>query len=146
MKNVGWNVERNPGSEDLPENHVPGSDKDIELNDDFDQLSISRKKEETKEGNQEEEELLVEESDVEQEEDMNNIDVILEHGVYNPRNNFGTRSRVNFVAVLDSVEVFIDQSNKKVYLSGEYISTLWIAKMRMGDLYFASNCQQMESC
>lgn len=153
MKNVGWNVERNPGSEDLPENLVPGSDDDIELDDDFDQLSISSKKKETKEENQEEEELLVEESDVEEEEEdnMKNIDIYVEHGVFDPRNNFGTRSRVNFVAVLDSgvkldsIEVFIDRSNNKVYLSGEYISTLRIAKMRMGDLYFASNCQQMES-
>lgn len=149
--NVGWNVERNPGSEDLPKNLVPGGDneEDFDLEDDFDQLSIVTSKKKGKK----EEDSLEEESEVEdQEEDMKNIDIYLEHGVYDPRNNFGTRSRVNFVAVLDSgvkldsMEVFIDRSSNKVYLTGEYISTLRIAKLRLGGLAFATNYQQMESC
>ena len=49
LKNVGWNVERNP--DNLPENLVPGSDDDVDIEDDFDQLSIVsyKKQENTKE-------------------------------------------------------------------------------------------------
>jgi len=152
LKTVGWNVERNPGSEDLPENLVPGSDDDIDLEDDFDQLFIGSLEKEGKEEENQEEESSEEESEVEQEDEMKNIDIYLEHGVFDPRKNYGTRSRVNFVAVLDSgvkldsIEVFIDRNNNKVFLTGEYISSLRFAKLRMGDLAFANNCQQMEAC
>ena len=152
MKNVGWNVERNPSSEDLPEDLVPGSDEEIDLDEEFDQLSIAEKEKKVPE--EEEEDSSEENSEVEPEEDdqMKNIDIYLEHGVFDPRNNFGTRSRVNFVAVLDSgvkldsVEVFIDRNSNTVFLTGEYISTLRIARLRMGDLTFSQNCQQIEAC
>ena len=125
MKNVGWNVERNPSSEDLPEDLVPGSDEEIDLDEEFDQLSIAEKEKKVPE--EEEEDSSEENSEVEPEEDdqMKNIDIYLEHGVFDPRNNFGTRSRVNFVAVLDSgvkldsVEVFIDRNSNTVFLTGE---------------------------
>ena len=151
MKRVGWNVQRNPASEDLPEDLVPGSDEESDLEEEFEQLSIAGKE---KQGEEEQEDLLEDESEgePEEEEEMKKIDVYLEHGVFDPRNNFGTRSRVNFVAVLDSgvkldsVEVFIDRNSNTVFLTGEYISTLRIARLRMGDLTFSQNCQQIEAC
>ena len=62
MKKVGWNVEQNPASEDLPEDLVPGSDEEIDLEEDFDQLSIVSSKKERQ--GQEEDNLLEEESEV----------------------------------------------------------------------------------
>ena len=97
-------------------------------------------------------EEVQEESETEEDEDeMKTIDVFVEHGVRDPRNNYGTRSRLTFCAILDSgvkldtVEVFLDRNSHKVVLTGEYISNLMFAKVRMGDMMFASNHYQMES-
>ena len=84
MKRVGWNVQRNPASEDLPEDLVPGSDEESDLEEEFEQLSIVGK---LKQGEEEQEDSLEDKSEgePEKEEEMKKIDVYLEHGVFNPR-------------------------------------------------------------
>ena len=81
-------------------------------------------------------EEIQEESEIDKDEDkMKTIHVLVEHRVCDPQNNYGTRSKLTFCAVLDSgvkldtVEVFLHRKAHNLALMGEYISNLMFTKV-----------------
>jgi len=76
----------------------------------------------------------------EPEDDMRRFEVIVQNQVLCPRRDLGIRKRLCCSALLDcgvklnSIEPHIDRAKNKIYLTGEYQSTLQKSAFRMGDL------------
>eukprot|EP00560_Eucampia_antarctica_P006329 CAMPEP_0197823344 /NCGR_PEP_ID=MMETSP1437-20131217/685_1 /TAXON_ID=49252 ORGANISM="Eucampia antarctica, Strain CCMP1452" /NCGR_SAMPLE_ID=MMETSP1437 /ASSEMBLY_ACC=CAM_ASM_001096 /LENGTH=369 /DNA_ID=CAMNT_0043422465 /DNA_START=48 /DNA_END=1154 /DNA_ORIENTATION=+ len=131
-----------PGSDESEEEeHFEGDkdedegDSDDELEEFFDNLYVEDKKKKTVTTKR-----TPREKKSNPEDDMRRIEVIVQNQVLCPRRRLGIRQRLCCSALLDSgvkinsIEPSIDRANGKIYLTGEYQSTLKKGAYRMGDL------------
>ena len=146
LEEVGYDPrERNPS--DIPGDIRPGSESDedyddedssSDLDDIFDTLSVEdiAKKPTAKKRNS----SNTKKKKSDPEDDMRRFEVIVQNQVLCPMRSLGIRKRLCCSALLDcgvklnTIEPHIDRAKGKIYLTGEYQSTLKKTEFRMGDI------------